>query len=334
VCYRRGGTAPTVTDAHLVLGHLTPYLLAGSFTLDAEAARDAILRRIAKPLGLDLEAAARGILEVADNNMVGAIRVMSVDRGLDPGDFALMPFGGAGPLHGSTLARLIGCRTIVIPPAPGVLAALGLLVSNMRAEFSRTCLQRGGRYDTRRLSGVFDELTADAVRWLDGEQVLVPARRLLRQASLRYKDQGFELDVAWAGSAVDEAALRATLQAFHARHEQLYGFAQPDMPVEIVTLRVDAIGVLPPVAQQELATAGPASAAIVGVQCIALPGGAQQVPVYDRARLGAGARIEGPAVITQLDTTSLLLPGQIAEVHRFGALIVHEAQRSAPTDRT
>lgn len=325
VCYRKGGTEPTVTDAHLALGHLPPYLLGGSFRLDVDAARDAIAQRVAAPLGLATDAAARGILEVVDHNMVGAIRVVSVERGFDPRDFALLPFGGAGPLHGCALARLIGCKTILIPPAPGVLSAIGLLVSNLRAEFARTCVQRAGHYDAHQLAGVFEELSAEAVAWLDAEEVPAHARRLLMQASLRYKDQGFELDVPWAGNGVDDAALRSTLDAFHDMHERLYSFAQRDMPVEIVTLRVDAVGMLPAVKMEELSARGTAAGAIIGSQRIAFAGGAADVPVYDRDKLGAGAVIDGPAVVTQLDATSLLLPGQIAEVHRFGSIIVREA---------
>jgi len=322
VCYRGGGTEPTVTDAHLVLGHLPPYLLGGGFKLDVDAARVAIRSRIAEPLGMDVEAAARGILDVINHNMVGAIRVVSVERGLDPRDLVLVPFGGAGPLHGSALARLIGCRTTLIPPAPGVLSALGLLASNLRAEFARTCVQRAGHFDTERLAAVFGELSADATAWLDAEQVPVAARRLQRQASVRYKDQGFELDIPWAGATVDAAGLQATLDAFHDKHEQLYSFAQRDMAVEIVTLRVDAVGLLPEVRLQELPERGPVAAAIIGSQTIAFAEGAAVVPIYDRNLLGAGGRLDGPAVITQLDATTLLLPGESAEVDRYGSLIV------------
>lgn len=323
VCYRRGGTEPTVTDAHVVLGHLPPYLLGGAFKLDVDAAREAIRSSIALPLGLSVAAAARGILEVLDNNMVGAMRVVSVERGLDPGELVLVPFGGAGPLHGSSLARLIGCKTILIPPAPGVLSALGLLVSNLRAEFARTCMQRAGHYDMAQLAAVFDELTAEAAAWLDSEQVPAESRVLMKQASLRYKDQGFELDVPWSGK-VDEAAPAGLLKSFHDAHERIYSFALRDMPVEIVTLRVDAIGMLPAVTLQELVARGPASDAVVGTQRIAFSSGDVDVAVYDRSMLGAGSRIHGPAVITQLDSTSLLLPGQVAEVHKLGSLIVRE----------
>jgi N-methylhydantoinase A len=323
VCYARGGTEPTVTDAHVVLGHLPPYLLGGAFSLDIELARDAIRSRIAKPLGLSVEAAARGILEVLDNNMVGAMRVVSIERGIDPADLVLVPFGGAGPLHGGSLARLIGCRTLLIPPAPGVLSALGLLVSNLRAEFARTCVQRAGHYDMQQLANVFDELTAEAVAWLDSEEVPHESRVLLRQASLRYKDQGFELDVPWSGG-VDETALKALLESFHDAHERVYSFALRALPVEIVTLRVDAIGVLPSVRLHELAEGGRTSDAIVGTRRVAFAAGDRDVPMYDRTRLGAGARITGPAIVTQLDSTTLILEGQIAEMHKLGSLIVRE----------
>jgi N-methylhydantoinase A len=323
VCYRHGGTEPTVTDAHVVLGHLPPYLLGGAFTLDVDVAREAIRSRIAVPLGLSIEAAARGILEVLDNNMVGAMRVVSVERGIDPADLVFVPFGGAGPLHGSSLARLVGCNTVLVPPAPGVLSALGLLVSNLRAEFARTCVQRAGHYDMAQLAAVFDELTADAVAWLDSEDVPPESRVLLKQASLRYKDQGFELDVPWAGG-VDDAALHMLLESFHDAHERIYSFALRDLPVEIVTLRVDAVGMLPSVRMHELPAGGATSTAIVGRQKISFASGSLDVPVYDRDKLGAAARIAGPAVVTQLDSTTLLLQGQSAEVHKFGSLIVRE----------
>ena len=324
VCYGRGGVEPTVTDAHLALGHLLPELLGGSFKLDLSAARSAIDNRIARPLGLSVEKAARGILDVLDHNMVGTMRVVSVERGFDPRDFVLVPFGGAGPLHGCTLSRLIGSRTSLIPPAPGVLSALGLLVSNLRAEFSRTCLQRAGHYDLRELSDTFANLGQQASAWLDNENVATKDRKLLLQASLRYKDQGFELDIPWAGGEVSARALELTVTAFHDMHERLYTFALRDAQVEIVTLRVDAIGMLPAVKLPEIASRGTAAEAYVGMQKLALPEGAVMAPVYNRARLGVDAEVDGPAVLTQLDATTLLLPGQAGRMDRYGSLIVCE----------
>ena len=324
VCYGRGGSEPTVTDAHLALGHLPPYLLGGSFRLDAEAARGAIATRIAEPLGLGLDEAARGILAIADNNMMGAVRVVSVERGRDPRDFVLVPFGGAGPLHGGSLARLLDIKTLLVPPAPGVLSALGLLASNLKAEFSRTAIERPPDYDTGRIAAIFAELEAEAVAWLEGEGVPAVARRITRQASLRYRHQGFELFVPWPSGAVDAAVAEATITAFHREHERLYTFAQSDTPVEIVTLRVDAYGIFPPPRMPELPRGGDPSDAITGCQPVSFADGPIDTPIYDRTRLGAGATIAGPAILTQLDATTLLLPGQTAEVHPLGSLVVRE----------
>jgi N-methylhydantoinase A len=256
--------------------------------------------------------------------MTGAIRVVSVERGHDPGDFVMVPFGGAGPLHGCALARLIGCETVLIPPGPGILSAAGLLASDLRAEFSRTCLQRAGRYDTRQIETVFAELTGEAAAWFEAEQVPPEARRVVLQASLRYKDQGFELYVPWNGGVDADAALAAAIDEFHATHERLYTFAQRDAPVEIVTLRVDAIGLLPDFDICAVPAGGVPANAITGRQRMALDGGPVEAAIYDRGRLGVGDRIRGPAIVTQLDATTLLLPGQVAEVHRLGSLIIRE----------
>jgi len=307
-----------------VLGHLPPYLLDGLFHLDIEAARGAIARRIAEPLHMTIDQAARGVLAIVDHNMMGAIRVVSVERGHDPRDFVLVPFGGAGPLHGGSLARLMGIGTILVPPSPGVLSALGLLVSNLKAEFTRTSLQRAGAIDFSRLAAVFAELNADAVAWLDQEAVPRDARRVTWHASLRYQHQGFELVVPWAGASVDEQSFAGTIAAFHRLHEQLYTFAQEDTPVEIVTLRVDAEGAFPPPVLPVLPPGRGAESALTGETSIASVEGPLRARVYDRARLGMGDVVSGPAVLTQLDATTLLLPGQTATVHERGALIVKE----------
>jgi len=325
VCYGRGGVEPTVTDAHLVLGQLPTYLLGGSFSLDVDAARGAIRERIAEPLGLGIEAAARGILAILDNNMVGAIRVVSVERGHDPREFALIPFGGAGPLHGGSLARLLGIPLIVVPPAPGVLSAHGLLVSDLKAEFARTRLQKANAFDAGAVGRLFAELEAEAIGWLEAEGVPPPARRISWHASMRYQHQGFELSVPWPGREVGEASARAAVAAFHRLHERLYTFAQEDMPVEIVTFRVDARGALPAPTLRELPLAGPLEAARTAVQDVFFEDGAAEVSVYARERLGAGNRILGPAILTQFDATTLILPGQRAEVDRLGSLLITEA---------
>jgi N-methylhydantoinase A len=308
----------------LALGHLPPYLLGGAFALDVDAARAAIGKRIAAPLGLSIEAAARGVLAIVDNNMVGAIRVVSVERGHDPRDFSLLPFGGAGPLHGGSLARLLSIPTIVVPPAPGVLSALGLLVSSLKAEFSRTSLQKAGAFDAAEVARVFQALDQEARAWLEKEEVPAPARRIDWYASLRYQHQGFELTVPWGGREVSAAAAAATMAAFHRLHERLYTFAQEDTPVEFVTLRVDARGVFPAPSPRELPPATAWDEARSGTSSLFLESGPAEAALYARERLGAGARIDGPAIITQLDATTLILTDQVAVVDRFGNLIISE----------
>ena len=321
-CYGRGGEEPTVTDAHLTLGHLPPYLLGGTMTLDVDAARNAIERKVAQPLGLSVEEAARGILSIGDNDMVGAIRVISVERGHDPRDFALIPFGGAGPLHGGSLAKLLGAKTVIIPPSPGVLSAMGLLVSQFRADYARTCLEGPPDYDHARMAQTFDELETEATAWFDRERVPAAARQLTRSASLRYRHQGFELTLPWEGESVTPETTQATLQAFHALHERLYTFAQHDTPVEIVTLQVAAEGSLPQPRPTEIPAGGSLEEAQIDRLPIHFAEGTQTVPVYDRTKLSAGVTFSGPALVVQLDSTSLIHPEQRATCDRFGNLIL------------
>jgi len=321
-CYGKGGENATITDAHLVLGHLPPYLLAGGMELDAEAARGAIERNVARPLGLAVEAAARGILSIADNDMVGAIRVISVERGHDPRDFALVPFGGAGPLHGGSLARLLGTRTVVVPPSPGVLSAMGLLVSQLRADYAQTCFQAPPDFDFALMANAYTALEAEAVAWFSREGVPDSARQLTRKASLRYKHQGFELDVDWAGEDVTPEATAKTLESFHDLHEQLYTFAQRDTPVEIVTLHVTAVGTLLQPRLSELASGGALADAEIDRAPVHFEEGVRTVPIYDREKLSAGVAFEGPALVVQLDSTTLVLPDQTATVDPSGSLIL------------
>jgi N-methylhydantoinase A len=193
-CYGKGGTEPTVTDAHVALGQLPARLLGGSMVLDVEAAKRAVMT-IAEPLGLDLETAARGILAIADNHMVGAMRVVSVERGHDPRDFTLVPFGGAGPLHGCALADLLGIKSVLITPAPGVLCADGLLAADLKSEFSRA-MAIPGAMDPTATEPIIAELEEQAKAWLDEEDVAADARVIERVALMRYAGQGGEIAVA------------------------------------------------------------------------------------------------------------------------------------------
>ena len=320
-CYGLGGEQATVTDAHLTLGRLPPFLLGGSMNLDVSAARRAVDMHVAKPLGLSVEEAAKGILAISNNDMVGAIRVISVERGEDPRDFALVPFGGAGPLHGSEMARLLGMKTIIVPPSPGVLSAIGLLVSTLRTDYAQTCVEVPP-YDTARLAQVFHHLEGEADAWFERENAPDASRQKTRYASMRYRNQGFELNIPWAGESVDAASTAATVERFHERHEQLYTFAQRDTVVEIVNLRVTASCDLARPRLSELSDGGSLAEAEVERHDIWFDEGPVNVPVYDRSKLGAGIEIPGPAAIMQVDSTSVVFPGERARTDRYGNLIV------------
>jgi len=320
VAYGRGGEEPTLTDANLVLGRLPPSLLDGKISLDVDAAARAIETKVARPLGLTLHDAARGIVAVADNNMAGAIRVVSVQRGFDPVDFALVPFGGAGPLQSSAIARLLGMKRILIPARPGVLAAEGLLAAKLRNEFTRTVMLRAPIADTAPLAASFAAQDADAAAWLEAEAVPQAAREIRWRAGMRYVNQGFELFVDWPARSVDATTLAAAIERFHDEHERLYTFAQRDTQVEIVTLEVTALGTMPGPADEVLTARG--EPVPIGEQLVDLERGSARVPVWRRDSLGAGALIKGPGIVVQMDATTWLAPGDVATMDAFGNLVV------------
>ncbi|TDR84568.1 hydantoinase/oxoprolinase family protein [Enterovirga rhinocerotis] len=309
-CYGHGGSEPTVTDAHLALGHLPPSILGGRMNLDRDRAIAVVQGGVATPLGLSLAEAARGILAIADSAMVGAIRVVSVERGHDPRDFTLVPFGGAGPLHGCALAEMLGIGSVLVPPAPGVLCAEGLLAADRKSEFGRTL---AGPDDEAGTEAVFTVLEGMAADWFTQEGVRAEDRRTRRVALIRYEGQGSELAVPWPGDKAGAA------RDFAAAHQALYGFTL-DMPVKLVTLRVEAEGILPPPVKPKLVASGAAEP--VGTSRIAFADGEREAPVFDRAALAAGTRFPGPAIIQQLDATTLVRPGWEVEVLEAGSLLL------------
>ncbi|HEV7264567.1 MAG TPA: hydantoinase/oxoprolinase family protein [Falsiroseomonas sp.] len=315
-CYGRGGERPTVTDAHVVLGHLPPRLLGGRMQLDADRAREAVRRHVAEPLGMTVEAAARGMLAIVDNAMVGAMRVVSVERGHDPRDFALVAFGGAGPLHGAALADLLGIRTVLVPRHPGVLCAQGLLAADLGAEFTRS-LRRGQANSDAAVASAFAELDAAALRWFDKEAVPREARSISPVVLMRYAGQGSELPVPWLGSiAMAEAD-------FAAAHRALYGFDLPEGTPELVTLRIEARGLLPSPPPARLQAGGGAQP--IGTHPMHLPNGPCKGALYERASLGAGDTFGGPAIVMQFDATTLVPPGWDARMQASGALLLERA---------
>jgi N-methylhydantoinase A len=321
VCYRRGGTEPTVTDAHLVLGRIPAALLGGELPLDAGAARAAVDSRIARPLKLGLDEAAAGIIEIADNNMARAIRTVSVGRGHDPRRFALIAFGGAGPLHACRLAELLDIPTVIIPPRPGVLSTWGLLDTDIRTTFSRTAGPAARRAttdggDPAEVEATWAELETQARAWLDGEEVPYPRQRLERSADLRYQHQSFELTCLLGEGPVTRERLAALVETFHREHRRLYTYDLPSATVELVNLRVTAIGELPQRSRPEAVrgTADVAGARVGQREVYFTRGGRTTTPCYARAKLTAGMAFDGPALIDQEDATTLVAPGFHAHV--------------------
>jgi len=305
-CYGRGGTEPTVTDAHVVLGHLPQALLGGRMALDGDRAGAAV-GALAATLGLSLSEAALGLLAIVDSTMVGAIRVVSVERGHDPRRFTLVAFGGAGPLHGCALAEMLGITQVLVPAAPGVLCAEGLLAADLKAEFSRSVAGEG------EVAAGFEALEGAATAWFEQERVAEQDRSVRRAALLCYEGQGSELAVTWPG------ALAGAREAFAQAHQALYGFTL-DAPVRLVTLRVEAAGRLP--ARRQAAVAGGTGARAVGSAQVQFAAGQVMADVYERQALGAGDWFDGPAIVTQLDTTTLVAPGWRATVAASGALLL------------
>ncbi len=322
--YGKGGTRPTITDANLVLGRIPPHLLDGEVALDREAAETAIETHVARPLGINILAAARGMSDLIDNNMIGALKVMSVERGLDPRAFTLAAFGGAGPVHGSRLMRLLGAPRLLIPRYPGILSAIGLLATDLRYDFAVTRLQRAGAFDLAAIEATFAEMVAQAEARLVEDGIPPERRHFARAADLRYEKQGVELTVPIADAAMTASTAARLVSDFHAFHDRLYTFSDPAAPVEIVNLRVEATGLMDKIVLPEISASAPGSSPEPDHERLASldPGPLCATPVYRREALLADHVIQGPAIVDQLDSTTVILPGQSARTDRFGNLVV------------
>lgn len=334
VCYRRGGTLPTVTDANLVLGRFSPESrLGGTMTLDLEGARKAIEEHIAGPLGLDVHEAAAGILRVAHANIVRGIRVVSVERGYDPRDFALVPFGGAGPMHGSPVARELKMPRVMVPPAPGILCALGQLISDLRHDFVETHIAAHAAMSEAEAAGRIARLAERADAHLAHDGVAPERRELEVRIDVRYQGQSFELPV-----TVDphRAGWWAALPArFHAAHRARFGHADENAAIEIAGFGVTGIGRIETPVLPELEEGGPMPApdARTGERPVyyepgdtGARGAFHTAAVYAREKLKAGNVIAGPAIVEEVSSTTVLYPGDRLTVDTSGSLIVEVAE--------
>jgi N-methylhydantoinase A len=332
VAYGHGGTEPTVTDANLVLGRLSPEsFLGGELRLDVDAATRAIRERCADPLGLDVVTAAFGIVEIANAAMASALRLMSVQRGLDPRGFGLVGFGGAGPVHVNRLAAEMGIVRTIVPPSPGTFSALGLLMNDLRHEYSQTFLRRTETADVAAIRATFARLEADGRAMLRREGVADEDIVIEHQAEMQYVGQSYVLPIGLPRGSLEPGDLRAAVGDFHAAHERAYGFAAPDEPTEIVNLRLAAIGRIPPWVPNTIpATTRPLAPKAVRDVYFAEAGGFTPTPIYDRAHFDQATSLAGPCIVEEMDSTTVIHPGHVAAPDRWGNLVIGPAGRKEP----
>ena len=325
VCYGQGGARPTVTDADLVLGYLNPVaLLDGALPVDLARARAAIEREIARPLALGVVEAAASIVDVVNAGMAGALRIVSVERGYDPREFTLVAFGGAGPVHAARLAEELEIPRVLIPPIPGGFSALGLVATDVRRDYARTFYAPLAEADPGAVARAWEAMETEARTMLRATGVPEDRWALTRAADCRYPRQAYELTVTAAPGAVDRATLDALARAFHDRHRATYGHASPDEPVQLVNLRVTAVGRL---AALDLTAPPPAGATSAPVtrDVFFRETGLVSCEVLRRDTLKPGAARRGPLVVEAPDTTVVVPPGWRLTVEAAGLITLERA---------
>ncbi|MDO8877685.1 MAG: hydantoinase/oxoprolinase family protein [Pseudolabrys sp.] len=324
-CYGRGGELPTVSDANMVLGRLNQTaLLDGRMPVFPDRARAAIETHLCERLGIDLVQAAAGILEIVNVNMMGAVRVISVEQGEDPRRFALMPFGGAGPLHACDVATMIGMQQVFVPQRPGILSALGLLHADTRADFSLTRLALANSESIGVLNAGLAQLADRAKGWLATEQAGKADVVYEWHVDLRYFGQNFELAVALTSDRITLGVLDALVERFHQAHDQVYGYRMPERLVEIVNLRM-GVTVTRPLAPDSaaVATSAALSDALIEQRPVWFPStGFVPTPIYHRNRMPHAITLQGPAVIEQMDATTVIPPKADITVDPVGNIMV------------
>ncbi|WP_321337018.1 hydantoinase/oxoprolinase family protein [uncultured Cohaesibacter sp.] len=329
VCYGNGNEEPTVTDANIVLQTLNPVeILGGRMKVRRDLAVEAV-QRLADQIGLGVMETADGILQVVIANMAKAIRVISVQRGHDPRDYTLMAFGGAGPLHAARLAKELDISRMIIPLTPGALCALGLLLTDLRADFA---ISRLTELDANSLDAVeagFAKLSSQAQDWFLADNISESRRKEMRTVDMRYAGQNYELSVSVPAGPISLETFKQLEEGFEAVHKQRFGFIAKGEKIQLVTLRLEAVGEVKKAELQSYPLEGAvADAARIGERDVWLKeaGGFVNCPVYDRKLLKHGNQIAGPAIIEQMDTTSVLLPDMTAAVDAYLNLIVEVAQ--------
>jgi N-methylhydantoinase A len=323
-CYGRGGEMPTITDCNLVLGHLSEdNFLGGRMRLDLAAARQAVERKVAAPLGIGLLEAAEGIVRIIEVKMEEAIKAISTMRGHDLRDFMLLAFGGAGPLHAGRIARDLGMAGVIVPLYPGVYSAIGLIMSDVKHDYIQSRMQPLSDLTPQAIHAMFARLAATAEAELREDGFAPEQIRIERALDMRYAGQGYEIAMPCSPQDLQEKGIPGLRRQFDAQHRAMFGHMAPEEPVEVVSYRVRGLGLVPGV---EMPRFKPAGAALADAQRatrrVRFDGRDLDCPVYQREKLDVGLKIAGPAVLDQLDCTTIIYPGQTARVDEWKNLIV------------
>ncbi len=322
-CYSRGGTQPTITDCNVVLGYLSPdNFLGGKMALDVKAAHDAVKNAVADPLKLSVQEAAEGVVTIINVKMQEAIKAISTMRGHDLRDFMLLAFGGAGPLHAGQIAQNLGMAGVVVPLYPGVYSAMGLLMSDVKHDYIRSRLASIERVSEDEINAPFNDLAQEARAELAEEGFADSALRIEAALDMRYAGQGYEITVPcdWPLKPGDRAVLRKRFDDLHA---ESFGHTAPEEVVEIVSWRLRGVGLVPPVKQRTFKPEGmPLSAALREKRTMRFDGKDIECPVYQRENLDVGVTFEGPAVVDQLDCTTVVFPGQSVKIDEYRNMII------------
>ena len=322
-CYGRGGDQPTITDCNLALGYLgEDNFLGGKMRLDRAAALRAIEDAVARPLGIDVGAAAEGIVRIINVKMQEAIKAISTMRGHDLREFMLLAYGGAGPLHAGRMAEELGMKGVIVPLHPGVYSAMGLLMSDVEHDFVRSRLTRLSETDEEAVEAVFRDLEARARTTLEAEGFGAHEIALQRALDMRYAGQGYELTTPCSGP-LQQGSLGALRKLFDETHKEAFGHTAPDEPVEIVSWRLRGIGRVPPVSLPAAPRTGASlESALRERRKARFDGNVLDCPVYQRERLDVGASFAGPAIVDQLDCTTVVFPGQCARVDEYRNIVI------------
>lgn len=328
MCYPNGGAEPTITDANLVLGRLPAELIGGGIVLDVERARRGIAA-LAGELGqeMSVEELAAGIIEIANWNQANMIRQMTIQRGIDPRKFALLSFGGSGPAQSPAVMDLLNMDACIVPPNPGNLSAFGLLAVDWRSDHIMTRVIEEDDIDTAEVAGIYARLEADACEILIRDGLDASTHRYVREADIRYVGQSMEVRVAAPAGVIDSTALKGLIEAFHASHERTFGYAyRGTQKIEIVNFCVSGFGTIDrPSLPKIQAGLTDAEGARKATRPVYFAGGFRDTPVYDRALLPPGTRIEGPSVVEEFGSTTVIFPGQYATVDDHGIIVVRRS---------